>query len=232
MKSPRAFCVPIRVPEEVILVIHPRGGLEDYMAFLHELGHALHFAWARPGLPYEYRRLGDSSVTEGFAMLFDHLLLNGTWLEEALHLKDPRTLLRQRHLHELYILRRYAAKIAYELHLHEGPHLAGMEKLYARTLTTATRARYSPVHFLDDVDPHFYCAYYLRAWMFQAQLSAHLSRTFGEGWFLDRRSGDLLKGLWAEGQREEAEGLLRRLGLDGLSIDPLIASIRRHLSDA
>ena len=39
---------------------------------MHELGHALHFAYARAELPFEYRWLGDNSVTEGYAMLFDH----------------------------------------------------------------------------------------------------------------------------------------------------------------
>ena len=41
---------------------------------LHELGHALHFANMSRALPFEFRWLGDNSVTEGYAMLFDHRL--------------------------------------------------------------------------------------------------------------------------------------------------------------
>src|SRR5439155_25218424 len=37
---------------------HPRtGGLHDYQAFLHEAGHALHYAGCDPSLPYTFRNL-------------------------------------------------------------------------------------------------------------------------------------------------------------------------------
>src|SRR6185436_4608668 len=71
-KRPRAFCAPVRVPDEVYLVIRPHGGYVDYRAFWHELGHALHFANASRELPFEDRWLGDNSVTECYAMLFEH----------------------------------------------------------------------------------------------------------------------------------------------------------------
>jgi len=71
-KRSRAFCSPVRVPEEVYLVLRPHGGQSDYNTFLHELGHALHFAYASADYPFEFRWLGDNSVTEAYAMLFDH----------------------------------------------------------------------------------------------------------------------------------------------------------------
>ena len=122
LKSPRAFCASLRVPEEVYLVIRPRGGYDDYSAFWHELGHALHFAGVAADAPFEWKRLGDNSVTEGFAMLFDHLLLEPLWLEDALggEASDYATFLAHHALFELYMLRRYAAKIDYELTLHQG----------------------------------------------------------------------------------------------------------------
>ena len=231
-KSPRAFCATLRVPDEVMLVVLPRGGMDDYHAFLHELGHALHFAWVRPDAPYEYRLLGDNSVTEGFAMLFDHLLLNGRWLREALGIVDTERLLRHQHLYELYMLRRYAAKIDYELTLHESAGLSGKGEVYAEKLGRANRIRYAPSHYLEDVDAHFYCANYLRAWMLQAALAEALTERFGEIWFHDPRAGALLKEIWADGQKDNAEGILARLIGDSgrpLSPDPLRAAIERHL---
>ncbi|MFQ5895854.1 MAG: hypothetical protein ACE5JJ_08590 [Nitrospinota bacterium] len=129
------------------------------------------------------------------------------------------------------MLRRYAAKIDFELKLHTGPALEGKEELYARTLGAATLVEYPPVSFLDDVDSFFYCANYLRAWMFQAQLAAHLRKEFGEGWFADPRSGEVLKGLWALGQGEPLDALLQRLGLPGLSAEPLAEAVERGLKN-
>ncbi|HVS29550.1 MAG TPA: hypothetical protein VHE14_08350, partial [Solirubrobacteraceae bacterium] len=87
-KSPRAFCAPVRVPQEVYLVIGPVGGRDDYVALLHEGGHAQHYAAVDPSLAFEFRQLGDSSVTEGFAFLFDHLVEDAEWLRRRLGVRD------------------------------------------------------------------------------------------------------------------------------------------------
>ena len=75
-KTPRAFCVPIEIPERVILVIKPQGGPDDWRALFHEAGHTEHFAHTSPSLTVEERRLGDNAVTEGWAMLLEHLTID------------------------------------------------------------------------------------------------------------------------------------------------------------
>ncbi len=60
-------------PDEVYLVIAPVGGRDDYGALFHEAGHTEHYANVDPALPFEFRHLGDNSVTESFAFLLEHL---------------------------------------------------------------------------------------------------------------------------------------------------------------
>ncbi|MBC7790684.1 MAG: hypothetical protein H7Z74_12110, partial [Anaerolineae bacterium] len=119
-KRSRAFCAPVRVPEEVYLVLRPHGGQSDYRTLLHELGHALHFGYMRPDLPFEYRWLGDNSITESYAMLFDHLLHDSGWLLRytSLSRKEVPAFRRAAGFEELHFLRRYCAKIQYELELY------------------------------------------------------------------------------------------------------------------
>src|SRR5207244_6487993 len=38
-KSPRAFCAPIEIPDDVKLVIQPIGGPDDWSSLFHEAGH-------------------------------------------------------------------------------------------------------------------------------------------------------------------------------------------------
>jgi hypothetical protein len=72
-KTPRAFCATPRVPEEIYLVIALVGGRDDFAAMFHEGGHVEHYANVDPGLAFEFRHLGDNSVTESFAFLLEHL---------------------------------------------------------------------------------------------------------------------------------------------------------------
>jgi oligoendopeptidase F len=228
-KSPRAFCSAVRVPDEVYLVIRPSGGIEDYKAFLHELGHALHFGHTDPAAAWEARRLGDNSVTETYAMLFDHLLHDRLWLRKVAGISDARALLRHSAFIELMMLRRYSAKFAYELELHARPSREGCRELYRDMLTHATKARYSVAHYLADVDAFFYSARYLRAWMLQQAAALALRDRFDEDWFLNPRAGTYLTQLWASGQGVSAEELAREFGQQTLTMEPLRRQLEQVL---
>ena len=229
-KTPRAFVATPRIPDEVILVVRPSGGPDDYAAYLHELGHALHFANADAGLPVEYRRLGDPSVTEAYAFLLDGLLRERGWLKRFVGLGQPREVLRFTAFHKLWFLRRYAAKLEYELFLHtEGPGARSREA-YRDLLSDATLVAWPAELYLFDVDAFFYAARYLRAWIFEAQLREFLRERFDEEWYRNDRTGPLLLGLWRQGQRLTTEELAEDLGLGPPSVDPLLAQITADLT--
>ena len=123
LKSPRAFCSPMRVPAEVYLVIKPQGGQDDYSTLLHEAGHAEHYTHVEADLLFAFRYLGDNSVTESYAFLMEHLLRNRRWLQEVLgaSAEDAEAFTRFSLFQKLWFLRRYVAKLNYELELHSGP---------------------------------------------------------------------------------------------------------------
>lgn len=220
-KSPRAFCAPIRVPDEVMLVINPHGGQDDYRALFHEAGHAQHFAHADRRLPFAKRGLGDNSVTEAYAFTLEHLVYNPAWLKQRLGVEDPSDYLELARFHKLYMLRRYVAKLLYELELHGGDDPRAKRKRYADLLTATLGVRYSVEDYLFDVDDGFYCARYLRAWILEAQIRHFLEREFGERWFESPQAGEHLRTLWSWGQSHPADELARRLDYDGLDMKPL-----------
>jgi oligoendopeptidase F len=225
LKSPRAFCAPVRVPDEIYLVVLPHGGQDDYGMLFHEAGHTEHFAHVRPELAFEYRHLGDNAVTEGFAFIFDHLLLNRRWLAEILDYEDSDDYVRFAAVNDLYFMRRYAAKLAYETRLHaQTGSLEAMPAEYSRRLTSATKVQVPEENYLSDVDDGFYCASYLRAWMLEGALRLMLQENFGMDWYASRDAGDWLKALWGEGQHLTAERLLLRHAGGRLNTDPI-----RHL---
>lgn len=231
-KRPRAFCAPVRVPDEVHLVIRPHGGHTDYRAFWHELGHALHFAHAARDLPFEHRWLGDNSVTESYAMLFEHQLAAPAWLARYAHLGGARrdTFMRAQAFALLAIVRRYAAKLRYEVSLHRAPSLAQGARAYAELLTGATMFRYTDEDALLDLDDGFYAARYLRAWMLEATLRQHLVERFDEDWFRNPRSGPAVLELFARGQKDDAARLAAEVVRTPLDFSALVGGLERSLS--
>jgi len=208
-KSPRAFCAPIEVPGKVMLVIQPIGGRDDWEALFHEAGHTEHYANTSADLPMEARRLGDMAVTEGWAMLMQHLVTEPAWLNRRLDVPRVAKLANEGASSLLYFVRRYSAKLLYEIEFFQADDPASMKDRYAELLGDALKLPAHPESYLADIDSSYYVIGYLRSWAFEAQLRDFLRSEFGNEWFARQDAGELLRELWSLGQGPSADELLR-----------------------
>jgi hypothetical protein len=231
-KDPRAFCSPIEVPGRVVLVMKPHGGPDDWRALFHEAGHTEHFAHTDASLSPEERRLGDNAVTEGWAMLLEYLTTDPVWLERRLDFPRPYEFAAEGAMQLLWIVRRYSAKLLYELEFHTADDLTTLRPRYVELLADATKVEPAAADCLGDIDGGFYASAYLRAWAFEAQLRAHLRERFGNAWFSRREAGSLLRELWAEGQKRTADELLREVTGETLELAAVGDRIREALAAA
>jgi hypothetical protein len=229
-KSPRAFCAPIEVPDRVVLVIQPIGGADDWHALFHEAGHTEHYAHTSRDLPMEEKRLGDNAVTEGWAMLMDHLIDEPEWLTRRLDFARPTEFAAEGATELLYFVRRYSAKLLYELEFHAAEDVTTMRNRYVELLSDAVKIEVTPANYLADIDSGFYVSSYLRAWALEAQLRAFLKEKFGSRWFASRSAGSLLRELWSEGQKMRAEELLQEVTGATLELEAVGDRVRELLS--
>ena len=191
-KSPRAFCSPLRVPDEVYLVIAPVGGRDDFGALLHEGGHTEHYANADAELavrvPPPRRQLGHRVVRVPVRAPD-----RGPGLARATCSA----------IDDAGAVRRARPRLA------AGPAapLRGEARLRAASCTaarpTSTRcrsatpscsaarpgSRWPQRAWLADVDPGFYVACYLRAWALETHWRRALRERFGERWFAEPEAG-------------------------------------------
>ncbi|MDQ3823265.1 MAG: hypothetical protein M3321_08500 [Actinomycetota bacterium] len=228
-KTPRAFCAPIEVPERVMLVIQPIGGPDDWRALFHEAGHTEHFAHTSPDLSVEERRLGDNAVTEGWAMLLQHLVDEPAWLTRRLDVPRPQEFAAEGAAGLLYFVRRYSAKLLYELEFHAVEDPVDLSSRYVELLGDALKIEPSRTDYLGDIDSGFYATAYLRSWAFEAQVRAFLREKFGTTWFARREAGSLLREVWSEGQRLNADELLGELTGDTIEMEAVVDVIRESL---
>ncbi len=230
-KSPRAFCAPIRVPGDVRLVVQPRGGYDDFDGALHEMGHLQHFAHISADLPPADRVVGDESVTEGWAFLFQYLMNEPDWLTDELRMAPDQVpgWLDFAAFRKLFFLRRYTAKLLYELRLHRGDAPAIQRAEYSGLLGLLTGVITPEASYLSDVDDGLYAAKYLRAWLLEGSLSAALRERFGRTWWRSGEAGAFLRGMWHDGLGPSAENVVASLGYDRLDWRPVLRQIRAQL---
>ena len=163
-------------------------------------------------------------------MLWDHLTMNPAWLERYtdLNSEDVSSLVFELAVQELHLVRRYAAKLSYELSLHRGGFTsAGAE--YADRLSEATLFKYSEQDCLIDVDPGFYSARYLRAWQMEARLASTLAGQHGDDWFRNPDAGAFVRGLTERGQAIPADRLIEEVTGCELGFEPIISRLEALL---
>jgi hypothetical protein len=225
-KSPRACVIASDPPAIVHLITRAQGGLHDYQSFMHEAGHALHYAGCDPALPYTFRRLSrDHALTEIYSFLLESVTREPGWHREHFDLEEAEA---EQHADatrflDVLLFRRYAAKLDYELQIWadfaNAPNYTGR---YAEKLLAATGFRYRPDGYLADMDDGFYSADYLRAWIRSAQLRAHLREQVGPQWWETPETGEFLRGLFFEGTRPSSEEVAARIGFEPLDTRPLL----------
>jgi len=228
-KSPRACVIASDPPEIVHLITRAQGGLHDYQAFLHEAGHALHYAGCDPSLPYTFRKLSrDHALTEIYSYIIEAISKEPGWHERYFGLSEEQAAQNAEAtvFLEAVLFRRYAAKLHFELDFwsrfaEDGGSSAG----YEERLTQATGVVYREDNYLADMDAGFYSADYLRAWIRCAQLRRHLIGLSGEGWWHSQETGELLRELFREGTKPSSEEIAARIGFEPLDTGPLVEEL-------
>jgi hypothetical protein len=228
-KSPRACVIASDPPSVVHLITRAQGGLHDYQSFLHEAGHALHYAGCDPSLPYTFRRLSrDHALTEVYSFLLESVTREPGWHREHFDLDagEAEDCAEATRFLDVLLFRRYAAKFDYELEMWtdfaNAPRYA---RKYAEHLRAATGFRYRPDGYLADMDGGFYSADYLRAWIRSAQLRAYLRETIGPDWWEQSATGDFLRVLFVQGTQPSSEEIAARIGFSPLDTRPLVQEI-------
>ena len=228
-KAPRACVIASDPPSVVHLITRAQGGIHDYQAFLHEAGHALHYAGCDPALSYTFRRLSrDHALTEVYSYICEAITREPEWharyfglsREQATENAEATVFL------EALLFRRYVAKLQFELEFwtrfgEDGGTPGG----YTERLHDAVGVIYRSDNYLADMDAGFYSADYLRAWIRSAQLRTHLIEEIAEDWWRRPETGAFLRSLFREGTRPSSEEIAARIGFNALDVRPLLAEL-------
>jgi hypothetical protein len=126
-------------------------------------------------------------------------------------------------------VRRYSAKLLYEIEFFQADDPTTMRDRYYELLSDALKLPVNPESYLDDIDGGFYVTGYLRSWAFEAQLREFLRGELGNEWFARREAGDLLRELWSLGQEPTADELLKDVTGATLEMAAVPARIREAL---
>lgn len=216
------LCIPTEPPQNISLSVYTIGSVEDYESFFRALGIALLYAHRNPEDNFEFKWLTEP-ISEGvFGFLFSNLLLQPKWLRRYLKLDVGSDFLKFLYLKQLMMVRYYSGKLIYELLLHKDEDFKSKSDLYKQTLKEATLTDYSEVDYLDNIEPFFHTASYLRGCVIESELKWYLREQFDEEWWREKEAGDFIRKMWEEGGRITSHEISKRAGFDQIDLAPLL----------
>lgn len=223
-----ACCTPVRVPDQIYLLVMPTITQPGCVALLTSVGRALHYAYTDSRLSFEDRALGDLAVVKGHGLLFAGLSREGAWVRRTRGLQGQaqEEYLRTAAVADLFSLREAAARLQFEIELSDSSNPGEMGPRWAEILSAATGFQFDPSSFLERLGQRFGVARYLRGRMLAAQLSRELRERFDEDWYRNPRAGPFLGDRFSNGLRFTASEVATTLGNDRLGADALIAAVR------
>jgi hypothetical protein len=224
-KNPRPLTLPIEVPGDVRLSAKPASGVLHQGRLMHEVGHALHYGFTREQR-FELARLGNTTVGEVYAALFEDLLEDPVWLEEHAGVSgDQRAqYLAASSAHKLFLIRRAAGRLLYQLELHrrEGADASELYKAIMERTDAVPMRPEDEARYLVDQEDFFQSADHFRAWFLAGQLQGQLKARFGPAWWRSAAAGTFLKELWGSGNALSARELAEAIGERGIEPDVLL----------
>lgn len=232
-KNPVPFTFPVVVPNDIRLSYVPRSGVIAYQNLFHEVGLGMMYAGTTTPW-FEFNELGSRTVSETYGFTLQRLLSQPEWVKSnlpRLPTGEQKEYLRLQSLRQLFVARRFAAKILFELALHSG-QAADPAKLYQNLLSRAYGYRVDDAAALRwslDHDPLFESADVFRAWLLEAMLDASLENSLGDRWFERKESGERLRALWAQGLKPTPEEVATQLHASGIDCSAFIARLKRRL---
>ena len=230
-KKPGVFCIPVRVPQEIKIVMTPNDGSRHYAALLHETGHACHLAWTSPSLPMEHRLWGDRAVCECYGFLLEHFIYEREWLARMLLFPASGNFLRFQALYRIFLIRRCVGKLRFGISLHRQQSFDDAPHIYSEIMKTYTGLRHLPESWILDSFDGFASAEYLRGWLLEGMLREYMRTRYGNAWALNRSASGFLKEIWETGLLYDADELCREIGIGDLEPQALADELWKGLQD-
>ena len=137
----------------------------------------------------EERRLGDNAVTEGWAMLLQHLIDEPAWLAAGSTCRARTSSPARARSGSSTSSAATAAKLLYELEFFVADDLDAMRARYVELLADALKIEPSPTDYLGDIDGGSTSRSTCARGRSRRSCATSSAREFGNEWFAAARRG-------------------------------------------
>jgi hypothetical protein len=225
--------LPVQVPNDVRVLVHPRGGWEYYCVLFHELGHAVHLSSI--SVPHHLERTiepGFAAFAEGIATIFERVADDPNWLSSLPGISPAlaERFAESRRAASVFYAAGYLLGLESELRLYERPDLDPAGDVCRLSRQWFGYDTHAPGSWGDPfrVTHPMYVQSYLLAYLFRAQVTdAMLRETRGPLWPNPRAGPWLTRALLRAGSRYDWLDRVEAVTGAALSAEAFVRSVGR-----
>jgi hypothetical protein len=219
-----------RIPTDIRILVHPKGGWDYYGVLFHEYGHAVHFRSVdQPTHLLRNPDLGFAGFAEGIAGVFEQIGSDPEWLGtvRGLDRTAVEEFARWRHHVAVFDTAAHALRFESEVRLYEHPDRDPREAIHS---LARTRFGFDDFGARSWADPFLvthpvYQQSYLISFLFRAQVAAAMQHaTAGPFWPNRRAAAWLTDSFFSAGARYDWAERLEDVTGAPLSAAPFVAA--------
>ncbi|GIJ40955.1 hypothetical protein [Micromonospora andamanensis] len=229
-KVPGAYCLPVRVPDDIVVAVSAGGGVGDCRPLFHEVGHALHFAYTGSELPVDCRRMGDEGLVEGWGVVTENIFLHRGWLDRSFPGRTATALGHDTAQRLLIVTRAQCVRLLFAVDAARRPAApAELRSRYEQLMAEHLGARPGPIEYLDVLCGDFVSATRLRSWEFGTSVAQLLAHEIGPDWPGDPRAGRWLREHWRVGVTHTAAEAIDRWAAPPVSLEAVAENLADNM---
>ncbi|QWU16163.1 hypothetical protein SAMN04487895_102419 [Paenibacillus sophorae] len=224
----RSFCIPLIIPDKIILVYSIRNRADDFKILFHELGHALHLAGSTKDLTNGRALWINPIISEAFAFLFEGLVTNKSFVTSFFG-SQSESYYYYSTLNTLYLVRFYIAKLLFEYSNQNESAEENTISYWGQLFSEITGFKASGKSAFYDRDFFMGANNYIKGWFLFAQINNYLEDKYGDEWFSNNEASAFLMNLWLKCSYISPEDISTKLGYRSLNGDALIKYLKTKL---
>ena len=209
-KYPSPICFFIQIPNDIRVLYKSESPYFDLQACFHETGHAIHASSIEPSLEYWSRYNFPMGIAEIFSIFLERLTKNRLYIKSQLGISDERMLdeiTERNRFMELFFLTFYTANSLMKAEFwYKNLSLYHATSLYSKLITDYTGSEVPGEYWmLHHILPEsiMYVPSYLIAAVRALELEIYLQNKFGEKWWSEDKSGDVIRQIMRPGAEIE-----------------------------
>lgn len=197
----RGCCIPLKIPEDIQVILYYQNSVKFIFSYLHEIGHAMSFASIDRNSKIEDKYIYNEIMQESYAYLYENLVNCNPNFRSKIGLNFNEEEQLKLRFEELYVLRLLSCKYIFQKEFYGVTEKEEIAERYCIIMREGLKIQVPKITYLIDANIGFPAAQFFIGKIISKKINTIFENAFGMEWFENEKAIQILKKTWKTGSK-------------------------------